>query len=55
MENIFIEWVNGAIERAPELVVLVAVAYDLRKHLLNCIDHNQAVMDDLLRRFLDKE
>lgn len=44
------EWAQGALERAPELVILAVVAWDLRSQLKECIAHNTKMMDELFRR-----
>lgn len=52
MESLFMDWMHSAIENAPVIAVLTVVAWDMRRHLLACIDHNNALLDQLIRRYL---
>jgi hypothetical protein len=52
MPDIIVNWLSGLLERAPELFILVIVAYDLRSQLIDCIEHQTQLTEMLFTRIL---
>lgn len=55
MEDVLMDWLLSVAEKAPEIAILGYVAYELRRNLLDCIAHNQELLDVLIKRVLDAE
>jgi len=55
VEDQIIQWLASSLDNAPVIVFLVAVAWDLRRQLLECINLQETVFLDLLNRATNRD
>jgi hypothetical protein len=48
MEQIIVNALQRLATDSPVIVIVAYAAWDLRKNLINCINHNEELMDRLL-------
>jgi len=53
VESQVLEWLGASLDNAPVIVFLVVVAWDLRKQLLECIQLQETVFLDLVKRTIN--